>query len=129
MFINSKKNYIIFDDLPNDILDNCYKYIYYPQSKDLLNEIKINVKSRIMKKIFNYDSNNLIDIHYLFLIKWYHYFAYSLLSELDNEQKSTSIYVLSFATINQQSTEWCLLINEIIKELPMEYVLEVFESI
>ena len=126
MFINSKKNYIIFDDLPNDILDNCYKYIYYPQSKDLLNEIKINVKSRIMKKIFNYDPNNLIDIHYLFLIKWYHYFAFSLLNELDNEQNATSIYILSLASINEQSSEWFLLINELIKELPIEHVLEVF---
>ena len=46
---------MIYDNLPDDLLDKCYSYIAFPQSKYLLKEIK---DTYILKKLNNYNEND-----------------------------------------------------------------------
>jgi len=97
-----KKN-MIFDNLPDDIIDKCYNYIYYPQSSYLLKEIKDTYIINILNK---HNENSIINIFYKLLKLWHIKYAISMINEIDYEYNGIEVYINTFESEIDRKKLW-----------------------
>jgi hypothetical protein len=94
---------MIYDNLPDDLLDKCYSYIAFPQSKYLLKEIK---DVYILKKLNNCKENDLSDIFYKALKIWHATFLHNLFNEFETEYTGMYLYINTYDTEYERKQLW-----------------------
>ncbi len=111
---------VIWDSLPDCVLDNIYTKIYYPKPENLLKEIKeVYIEKTEEKK--------LEKIYYHYLQKWHLKYAKNL-SEIENEYEMCKILIQSYNNYYYRIELW---IEEIIKLLSCfenENLVEIIEN-
>jgi hypothetical protein len=119
-----KMPYIIWDSLPDCVLDNIYTKIYYPKPSDFLKEIR---EVYIEKTLEKTEEKNLVKIYYHYLEKWHLKYAKNL-SEIENEYEMCKLLIQSYNNDNYRIELW---IEEIIKLLSCfenENLVEIIEK-
>tara|TARA_Y100000385_G_scaffold269461_1_gene307520 strand:+ start:144 stop:533 length:390 start_codon:yes stop_codon:yes gene_type:complete len=105
-----------FTLLPDDIIDKCYTYIYYPQPKSLINDIEFTY---IKKKLNKFDEFQLVDICLDLIKKWHTLYARDLYDEYENEFYGINLYINTFSNYSDRIHLW---INEIINLIDLDYI-------
>jgi len=106
-----------FTLLPDDIIDKCYTYIYYPQSKSLINDIEFTY---IKKKLNKFDEFQLADICLDLIKKWHTLYARDLYHEYETEFYGINFYINTFGNYNDRINLW---IDEIIDLIDLDYII------
>lgn len=106
-----------FELLPNDIIDKCYTYIYYPQPKSLINDIEITYIKKNLKKI---NESKLSNICLNLIKKWHLLYARHIFQEYETEFYGINFYINSFSNYNDRINLW---IGEIIDLINLNYII------
>lgn len=102
----------LIDSLPDDILNECLKYICVPPVS-LLNEIQHYGK---VKKVIDWlkylNIIELFNIHNVLLKNWYEKYAISFIGDYEKDCENIAIYIYSYDIKEQKN-----ILNNIIKKL------------
>jgi hypothetical protein len=102
----------LIDSLPDDILNECSKYICIPPVS-LLNEIEHYGKVKKVIDWLKYLSfQELLSIHSILLKNWYETYASHFIDEYENDCESVAIFIYCYNNKDQKN----ILIN-IIKKI------------
>lgn len=94
---------LLFDLLPDDILDKCCTYIYYPQSKFLLNDIEnLYIKNTLLKL----DEITLSNIYYNLVKKWHLIYVPSMFHEFQTDFDNISLLISTYDSLDERIILW-----------------------
>ena len=116
---------VIWDSLPDCILDKIYEKIYYPKPKNLLNEIKDIYIKKILEKI---EEKDFKKIYYIFLHKWHLRYAKDLINEMENEYDMCNVYISSHTNKNNRIELWIKEIYSLIANLNKVNIILIIEN-
>lgn len=116
---------VIWDSLPDCILEKIYEKIYYTKPQNFLNEIKDVYIEKILEKI---EEKNLKKIYHIFLHKWHLIYAKYLINEMENEYNMCIIYIQSYNIYKFRIKLWIEEIYKLISYLNKEKIIKIIEN-